>query len=230
LPLVDAAQAQKHVTVNEALARLDTAAQLRLVSISETVPPTTATDGEAYFVPTGAVNAWDGHSDEVAIFANEGWVFLAPKIGWRAWIEDITENAMFDGLIWREGAVALSTGGAVTMFKLVEFDHVITPGPYNDTLVEIEDAMVVHGVSARVLTDITGSGLTSWKLGVDGATARFGSGFSLSAGASVAGVAAKPQAYWGGDPIRLGAEGGDFIDGTVRLVIHGMKIEEPRSD
>jgi len=53
LPLVDAAQAQKHVTVNEALARLDTAAQLRLVSISVTVPPVTAGDGVAYYVPSG---------------------------------------------------------------------------------------------------------------------------------------------------------------------------------
>ena len=34
LPLVQAAQAQKHVTVNEALALLDAAAQLRLASIN----------------------------------------------------------------------------------------------------------------------------------------------------------------------------------------------------
>jgi len=47
LPLVQASQAQKHVTVNEALARLDAAAQLRLESIVIAVPPVTATDGEA---------------------------------------------------------------------------------------------------------------------------------------------------------------------------------------
>ena len=112
LPLIDAAQAQKHVTVNEALARLDTVAQLRLVSITQTVPPVTAADGIAYHVPSGAVNAWDGHVGEVAIFANGGWVFISPKLGWVAWIEDAQVRAMFDGTDWRNHILAMSPGGA----------------------------------------------------------------------------------------------------------------------
>ena len=39
LPFIMPAQAQKHVTVNEALVRLDGLAQLRLQSISVTTPP-----------------------------------------------------------------------------------------------------------------------------------------------------------------------------------------------
>ena len=39
LPLLAPAQAQKHVTVNEALARIDALTHLTLASVSLTVPP-----------------------------------------------------------------------------------------------------------------------------------------------------------------------------------------------
>ena len=39
LPLLQPAQAQKHVTVNEALVRLDAALHLSLLSISTATPP-----------------------------------------------------------------------------------------------------------------------------------------------------------------------------------------------
>lgn len=61
LPLVQPAQAQKHVTVNEAFARLDGLTQLVLSSTTVTVPPSGLADGVSYGVPTGAVNEWAGH-------------------------------------------------------------------------------------------------------------------------------------------------------------------------
>ena len=75
LPLVQAAQAQKHITVNEGLRRLDGMVQLRLQSLSISTPPLTAQEGECWFVPSGAVNDWAGHEGEIATFANGGWVF-----------------------------------------------------------------------------------------------------------------------------------------------------------
>lgn len=56
LPLVQAAQVQKHVTVSLGLRRLDALVQLRLMSSSTLVPPEPASD--VYSVPTGAVKAW----------------------------------------------------------------------------------------------------------------------------------------------------------------------------
>jgi uncharacterized protein DUF2793 len=227
LPLVDASQAQKHVTVNEALARLDTAAQLRLVSTNVTAPPVTASDGVAYYVPTGAVNAWDGRIGEVAIFANGGWVFMTPKVGWRAWIEDIGLSGTFDGIGWRENVSAMTIGGASTNIKVVEFDHVITAGANNSTSVVIEDSMLVHGVTGRVLSDITGVGLNDWKVGIEGTPSKFASGIGLLAGTWFRGLTSKPQVYWGGEPIKLSATGGDFATGSVRLVIHGITLDPP---
>ena len=82
------AQAQKHVTVNEALARLDAVAQLRVVSSERRRrrrPP--AADGASYLVPAGATGDWAGPGGEIAVWSNGGWVYLAPKAGWRAWDE-----------------------------------------------------------------------------------------------------------------------------------------------
>ena len=53
LPLLQAAQAQKYVTVNEALVLLDGVGQLSLLSAETTLPPALANDGDCYGVPVG---------------------------------------------------------------------------------------------------------------------------------------------------------------------------------
>ena len=83
LPLVSPAQAQKHVTVNECLMRLDALVQLALVSVGAAVPPASPTEGEAHSVGAGATGAWVGQDGQVAVFANGGWVFLTPQAGWQ---------------------------------------------------------------------------------------------------------------------------------------------------
>jgi|GEM_PF-6288118 len=97
LPLVASGQAQKHVTVNEALARLDAVAQLRVVDDSLATPPGSAVDGQAWIVASGATDAWSGHEAEIALFANGGWVFIMPKTGWSAWVETAGARTEFSG-------------------------------------------------------------------------------------------------------------------------------------
>ena len=58
LPLVQAAQAQKHVTVNEALARLDGLVLLSIQSQSVVMPAAVISDCQAWVFPIGAVNKW----------------------------------------------------------------------------------------------------------------------------------------------------------------------------
>lgn len=52
LPLLLAAQAQKHVTHNEALLRLDAVVQLAVLERTRSVPPATPVDGDAYLIGT----------------------------------------------------------------------------------------------------------------------------------------------------------------------------------
>ena len=128
LPLLQPAQAQKHVTVNEALVRLDGLTHLTLQSVDTATPPVSAQDGETYAVPLGAVNAWDGHAGEIAIWSNGGWVFVQPQTGWRGWVADRHVGALFDGNGWVDGGVAASANRSVMALQILEFDHAIGAG------------------------------------------------------------------------------------------------------
>ena len=81
LPLLQPAQAQKHVTVNEALVRLDGMTQLTLMSATEGTPPLGATDGDSYAVPPGAVTVtWSERTPRPAIAARWITPFVDPPI------------------------------------------------------------------------------------------------------------------------------------------------------
>ncbi|MGB0412551.1 MAG: DUF2793 domain-containing protein, partial [Pikeienuella sp.] len=88
LPLLAASQAQKHVTMNDALLRLDALSSMVVKSRSEPSPPLTVSDGQVYLVPDGAGEAWAGRAGQLAFFVNGGWSFALPKAGWQTWIED----------------------------------------------------------------------------------------------------------------------------------------------
>lgn len=57
LPYLAAGQAQKHVTVNESLRRLDALVQLSAVSATTTAQPASPSDGDIYLLPTGKTGA-----------------------------------------------------------------------------------------------------------------------------------------------------------------------------
>lgn len=62
LPYLAAGQLQKHVTLNEALTRLDALTQTAVVSCSTTTQPAGPEDGALYILPTGASGTdWSGH-------------------------------------------------------------------------------------------------------------------------------------------------------------------------
>ncbi|HHL22178.1 MAG TPA: DUF2793 domain-containing protein [Aliiroseovarius sp.] len=100
LPLIESAQAQKHVTHNEALRTLDTLVQLAVVSKDQTTPPGAPVDGESHIVPTGATGAWAGQAGKLAVWQDTAWIFHAPKEGWTAWVADIDRQWSFDGTAW----------------------------------------------------------------------------------------------------------------------------------
>ena len=51
LPYLDAAQAPKHVTMNEALARLNIVAASRVETMASMSPPVSPVDGDGHIVP-----------------------------------------------------------------------------------------------------------------------------------------------------------------------------------
>ena len=100
LPYIAAAQAQKHVTHNEALDRLDGLVQLAVKDRDLAAPPASPAEGDRYIVAAGATGAWAGWDGDVALFSGGAWVRLTPKAGWRIWIEDEAVLLIFDGTSW----------------------------------------------------------------------------------------------------------------------------------
>jgi hypothetical protein len=100
LPLVDAAQAQKHVTHNEALALLDAIVHLALAGLDLNAPPAVPTAGQCFLVGSAPTGAFAGHAGEIAAYDETGWRFLKPRAGWRAHVIGDGRIATYDGTHW----------------------------------------------------------------------------------------------------------------------------------
>lgn len=229
LPLVQAAQAQKHVTVNEAFARLDAVAQMRVVADDWEFGPASPTEGEAYVVGPIASGEWAGQAGNVAIYSNGDWVFLTPKAGWRAWNVLLKAEIVFDGVSWVRYAGVISVGGAASLQRVVEIDHTVAVGTSSVTAALIPSHAQVIGVTARVLSGITGTGVGSWSLGVAGAIDRYGSGLGLTQNSWAKGMSGAPVTYWADTALELTADAGSFDGGVIRLAVHLVELEVPRA-
>ncbi len=100
LPYIMAAQAQKHVTHNEAIRALDALVHLAVIDRDRSTPPDSPADGDRHIVGTGSTGSWSGHDFEVAAFQDGGWAFFAPRPGWRAWIVEESALRTWSGNAW----------------------------------------------------------------------------------------------------------------------------------
>jgi hypothetical protein len=115
LPLILAAQAQKHVTHNEALRALDALVQLSVETIDLTAPPTAPGNGMRYVVADAATGAWAGRERSIAAYQDGAWVFFAPNEGWLAWVADRDSLVVFDGSTWVPCAGGLTSVNPVAL-------------------------------------------------------------------------------------------------------------------
>jgi hypothetical protein len=224
LPYVEAAQAQKHITVNQSLVRLDAVSQLVLQSVSETTPPDEVVEGSVFAVPTGASGAWAAAAGQLAVGTNGGWDYIQPRPGWRAWISDLGALHVFDGTGW--SAVTVQPEGPGLQVASLTFDHAVATGGAQATSVLIPAQSCVVGVTGRVIAAITGDA-TSWRLGVASSDNRYGAGFGTGLNSFMRGLTGSPLTYYDDTPLVLTPEGGDFAGGTVRLVVHMLQLDIP---
>lgn len=108
LPEIAAAQAQKHVTHNEALRALDALVQLAVLDRTHASPPGAPAEGQRWIVAASPTGAWAGHAGHVAAWQDGGWDFHVPRVGWLAYV--IAEGALvaWSGSAWVD-ALALLT-------------------------------------------------------------------------------------------------------------------------
>jgi hypothetical protein len=99
LPFILPAQAQKHVTHNEALLRLDAVVQLVIDGESDT-PPESPAAGETLWIGGIGTGAFTGHGGTLAVHQDGVWTFIVPKPGWQAVFRDTAVARIFDGSDW----------------------------------------------------------------------------------------------------------------------------------
>lgn len=221
LPLLAADQAQKHVTVNEALLVLDSLVFLALLDRSLSAPPGSPAEGARYLVAASPSGAWAGHAGDIAVFQDGAWVFLTPRIGWRAVVLDEGAEILFDGTRWRP-VVGLASGAATSI--RVADEEVTLAGATKDTTIMIPNRAVVIGVSTRTTQAVTGA--TSYDCGTASERSKFGGSLGIAVGSTNAGVIG-PTAFYSDTPVRLSANGGNFTGGKVRVAIHYLFCDVP---
>lgn len=109
LPYIMAAQAQKHVTHNEAIRALDAVVQIGVADRDLAAPPASPAEGDSYIVAAGASGAWAGHDGKVAAWQDGAWSFHAPQEGWLAWVCDEDVLLAWDGTAWAGSGAAAFT-------------------------------------------------------------------------------------------------------------------------
>lgn len=223
LPLLAAAQAQKHVTVNEALLIVDALASLRLESVSETVPPATPGEGECWSVPAGATGAWSGHDGEIALRIGGGWVFRAPRGGAVGYVADENRLGVFrSGLDWASALAASPTGASFGPAVIEE--EVELSGSSVDTTAMIPARALVLAVSTRTTAAVTGA--ASYDCGLAAEPSKFGGSLGAAAGSTNIGVVG-PFAVYADTPVRITANGSDFTGGKVRVAMQIVRFTAP---
>lgn len=237
LPFIMAAQAQKHVTHNEALRLLDGIVQLAVLDRDLTTPPANPAEGDRYLPASGATGAWAGWDGSVAYWIDGAWMRILPAPGWLAWIEGEAQLVVWTGSVWlpvvdamgfiaqaAAVAVAKEANGASTGMAVREETLSGLAGASVDSTIAIPNRAIVLGVSARTVTAVLGA--SSYDCGITGEPSKFGGSLGVAAGSSNIGVIG-PTAFYADTPIRLTANGGSFTGGAVRIAIHYLTCGAP---
>jgi hypothetical protein len=105
LPLLQPGQAQKEMTCNESLARLDLAVQGAAVATGAETPPVNPAPGACWVLGAAPEGAWTGHPHAVAGWTSSGWVFMEAREGMQLWLGAAQGSARFSGGAWHLGAL-----------------------------------------------------------------------------------------------------------------------------
>lgn len=119
LPQIEAAQAQKHVIHNEALAILDALVMPAVLDRDLAAPPPSPSEGDRYLVKPTGVGGFAGKDNQIAHYVDGGWSFYPPGEGWTCYVADEGTLIAWNGAAWTP---AIDVVGAalqnVTLFGL----------------------------------------------------------------------------------------------------------------
>ncbi len=159
LPYLAAAQAQKHVTVNEGLALLDGLVQTAVESRTTAAQPTAPPDGVMYILPTTPTGVdWAGHpAGTVMRFEAGAWQAITPASGWVAIVMDAPELVAYGAAGWIDIGSMI-----VSLTDLTKVGINTTADPTNKLAVKSEAILFDHiGAGVQLKLDKAAAGDTA---------------------------------------------------------------------
>jgi hypothetical protein len=224
LPAIEAAQAQKHVTHNEALALLDALVQLAVESRALTAPPGSPSEGDCYIPATGASGDWSGWDLQLAAFSGGAWIRIVPKSGMKAWIKAERLTFTYEDGVWRDGVALTANGGRITLRAKEE--ELTLSGAFVETAdaAFIPDRAIVLGVASRTTQAVTGA--SSYDVGISTEADKFGGSLGIALDSTNVGVIG-PTAFYADTKARVTANGSNFTGGKVRLAVYFLEMTAP---
>ncbi len=148
IPYIAAAQAQKHVTHNEAMTLLDTLVQLSVIDKDLAAPPGSPAEGDTYIVAADGAGAWIGWDKRIARFIDGTWRSYLPGegdgAGWLAYVIDEETLYVFTGTDWEQLFVAEGHSGVSSVNGAT--------GDVSLTLDDVDDVDAASPGDGHVLT------------------------------------------------------------------------------
>lgn len=187
LPFLAAAQAQKHVTLNEGLRILDALVQAGVRSRTRTAPPDVE-DGAAYLVPPDGQAAWGAPAHSLLARVDDAWEAHEPREGWLVHVADEADFVVFRGGSWErlrsfsqddlvevplvgvstsaDGTNRLAVASPASLFTHAGDDHRMTL----NKATEGDTASIVFQTahSGRAEMGLTGGDALTFKVSTDG--------------------------------------------------------------
>jgi hypothetical protein len=102
LPYIVQGQAQKEVTHNDTLVRLDALVDLYILDRDLANPPGSPSDGDAYIVAASPTGAWAGQAGNIAYLIDGAWRFYVPVKGLVAYVADEQTIIVFTASGWAD--------------------------------------------------------------------------------------------------------------------------------
>lgn len=110
LPLLFSGQAQKEITVNEALVLADALLHCAIEGMTDD-PPASPVDGTAWLVGPSPTGDWAGQAGQIACRQLGNWLFVAPRDGLKVLDRSTDQEIRYSGAWLAPVAPSAPTGG-----------------------------------------------------------------------------------------------------------------------
>lgn len=168
ITLVEQSQAQKEVTVNTALARVDAVLNTGAVDRAINTPPGSPAAGDVYILGASPTGAWSGQAGKLAYY-DQTWKFITPREGMSLWVSDEDVSYSYDGAAWVPanafGRPVIDVTGSKT-FALTDggsFQRCTSPSATTLTVPDNSSVALPIGIEVEVYR--AGSGTVTFAVG-----------------------------------------------------------------